>query len=240
MEKITNIIREVPAEHSDFSYYFDDDYINGKAGVENSIMYIIAWDRGRYWGINADEYNYLEDKARGLIDDFCEVGGEYGRKSYKAVMEAYGIKYSPTKCGKLKKWAEYALEHYSETAPDLAEYLTITTGRPWDVVDARGYYQGDYCEVLYCKDCHSEEAAQAYGEVFCGAAKEFCVIDLDENGEEVDKCYGFIVADCELKGYRDEEYKRIVCDWACLDEETTVLEMIDGYSTCVNYSYRVA
>lgn len=44
----------------------------------------------------------------------------------------------------------------------------------------------------------------------------------------------------ELLRWCDAEYKHIVCEWAGCDEETTTLEMIDGYSTVVNYSYRTA
>lgn len=71
-----------------------------------------------------------------------------------------------------------------------------------------------------------------------GCGKEFCVIDVDEDGNETDKCYGYIIADCQA--WKDEDYKRLVCEWAGIDEEETRLEMIDGSTTQTIYSYRVA
>ena len=70
-----------------------------------------------------------------------------------------------------------------------------------------------------------------------GAAKEFEVIDLDEDGNEVDNCGGYIVADSQA--WRDEEYKRLVCEWAGIEESETQLEMIDGSHTYTKYTYRV-
>ena len=77
-----------------------------------------------------------------------------------------------------------------------------------------------------------------YGDVFFGCAKEFVVIDLDKNGEEADSVGGYIVADCQANA--DEDYKRIVCEWAEIDENETVLEMIDGQRTVTQYTYRTA
>ena len=57
-------------------------------------------------------------------------------------------------------------------------------------------------------------------------------------GEEIDSCYGYIVADCEA--FRDEEYKKLVSDWAGIKPEECTLEMIDGCSTHTTYNYRTA
>lgn len=91
--------------------------------------------------------------------------------------------------------------------------------------------------MVYCPE-HYKEGVQHYGEVYLGAAKEFCVIELDEAGEEADACYGYIVADCQARS--DEDYKRLVCEWAGIDESDARLEMIDGYTTRTVYSYRTA
>lgn len=234
--KIKNIIREVPCDGNDFSSYFDNDFIKGYGGDDNRI-YIIQKEYGRFYGFNADEYNDLVRKADELIQDFDYVR-EDGGDSYKRVMELYGIKYNPRRCHELKAWALRANTYKVE---DIAEYLTITTGKTWTVDCARGYSQGDYVELLYCADVY-KDGIENYGEVYLGAAKEFCVIDLDENGEEIDWCYGFIVADCEIKTWadRDATYKRLVCNWAGIDEQTTQLEMIDGYHTYTKYDYRIA
>ena len=233
--KTKHIIREVPCDGNDFSSYFDNDFIKGYGGEENRI-YIIQKEYGRFYGFNADEYKDLVRKADELIQDFDYVR-EDGNDSYKRVMELYGIKYSPRRCHELKEWSLRA----DTSNESIAEYLTITTGKTWTVDSARGYCQGDYVELLYCSDVYPN-GIENYGEVYLGCAKEFCVIDLDENGEEVDRCYGFIIADCEIKSWADSDatYKRLVCNWEGIKEEETRLEMIDGYHTYTKYDYRVA
>lgn len=62
-----------------------------------------------------------------------------------------------------------------------------------------------------------------------GCGKEFCVIDVDEGGNETDECYGYIIADCQAR--QDEDYKKLVCEWDGINEEETRLEMIDGSTT---------
>jgi len=99
----------------------------------------------------------------------------------------------------------------------------------------RGYCQGDYIEVVYCKE-HHKDGVRQYGEIWLGVAKEFDTIDLDENGEEIDTCGGYIVADCQVR--TDEDYKRLVCDWACIPYEETRLEMIDSSRIVIQYSYK--
>ena len=81
------------------------------------------------------------------------------------------------------------------------------------------------------------------------AAKEFCVIEIEdyqapetEDEEatytEKESCYGFFVADCEA--WKDEDYKRIVCEWEGIDPEETQLEMIESSRTTTIYTYRTA
>lgn len=110
---------------------------------------------------------------------------------------------------------------------------------------------GDYCYTLFIVgDRHTavfNAEAWECGEIWLGCGKEFCVIDVedyaeDEDGEatytETDSVYGYIVADSQA--WRDEDYKRLVCEWAGINEEETRLEMIDGSHVCTTYSYRVA
>ena len=233
-KNIKNIIREVPYDGNDFSSYFDDDFIKGYGGNENRI-FVVQKNYGRFYGFNADELNDVIKTADELIQDFDYVR-EDGGDSYKRVMELYGIKYNPRRCHELKEWSLRANTYHLE---DIAEYLTITTGKTWTVDSAHGYCQGDYVQLLYCSDVYPN-GIKEYGEVYLGAAKEFCVIDIDENGEETDECYGFIIADCQITDYskRDETYKHLVCEWAGIDEQTTQLEMIDGYHTYTTASYR--
>ena len=228
------IVREVPPEQAEFSWYFDDDGLTEAGGDFCYNLFIISRERyGRYYGFNIETYKDIVSRIEDLADSFSYVPGEYF-KSYKAAMEDARIRYSPQRCKALK---DLLLDLNDASDPEtVAEYLTITTGKQWDVASATGYRQGDYCEIVYCKQYHKEPIA--YGEVWLGAAKEFCVIDLDEDGNELESVYGYIVADCQA--WRDEDYKRLVCEWAGIPEEETRLEMVDGYTVSKSYSYRTA
>ncbi len=235
-----HIIREVAPEACDFSSYFDDDGLTEKGGDFCCNLFIIDSDRwGRISGFNTDEYKEIQGRIEHILDGFQGVEDkdtDYdGRRyTYKDIMQEYGIEYNSRKCHALKEWAKTADAWETET---VADFLTITTGKKWAVSSAHGYSQGDYVEMVYCPERYPD-GVQNYGEIWLGCAKEFCVIDLDENGEEADSCYGYIVADCEA--WRDEDYKRIVCEWAGINEDETRLEMIDGQNTYTTYSYRVA
>ena len=116
--------------------------------------------------------------------------------------------------------------------------ILLKTGKKWTTTSARGYCQGDYCQILYCEEFHQQKDAQAYGEIYLGAGREFCTIDLDDDGNEADACYGYIVADCYA--WKDEDYKRLVCEWAGIPEDETRLEMVDKVSYKAVVSYRTA
>ena len=149
MKKI--IAKEVNPRYVDFSYYFDDDGLKS-AGGENCAVYIVSGD-GRS-GFNMDEYREIKEKAEGIIESFHDVGDKQSFGSYREAMEYNGIPYTSRKCHLLKEWVKYA-DPYSTS--DIAELLIITTGEEWDVKAFRGYLQGDYCEVVYCKVHYSEE-----------------------------------------------------------------------------------
>lgn len=234
---IKNIIREVPAEYADFSYYFDDDGLTGKSGDFCNTLFILNLDRwGRIDGFNADVYKDILSTARELAECIDDVTS--GEKQYfqtiKEIMPGFGFAYNPTKCHKLKEWA--ASDDF-DSVGGIAEYLTIKTGREWSTSSARGYCQGDYVDILYCVDAYKDGVEQ-YGEIWLGAATEFCVVDLDADGNEIDACYGYIVADCQA--WKDEDRKRLVCEWAGIEPEETAFELIDGYKTVTQYSYRTA
>ena len=248
---IKHIIREVQPEWCDFESYFDFDGLTEAGGDWNYNLFIVCnegW--GRISGFNIETYKEVQRKASYLIQDFEYVAdGIYNndgkRVTYKEIMQDYGIAYNSRKCHALKTWAQDA--DYNEPW-DIAEYLTITTGKKWAVQSVCGYCQGDYCELVFCTE-HYKNGVQNYGEIWLGCGKEFCVIDVenyeqpeDEDDEptyrETDSVYGFIVADCEARD--DEDYKRLVCDWACIDEAEAVLEMIDDCSYSRSYSYRRA
>lgn len=229
------IIREVTPEACEFGFYFDDDGLTEAGGDYCNNLFIISNDGyGRISGFNIEEYKRVQDQAENIINEFSRIGGWNGYSSYKEAMEDFGIPYTSRKCHLLKEWAKDADERKPE---DIAAFLTITTGKTWTTASAHGYCQGDYVEMVYCPE-HYKDGVKAYGEVWLGAAKEFGVIELDENGEEIDSCYGYIVADCQA--WKDEDYKRLVCEWACIDPAETQLEMIDGSYTTTHYNYRIA
>lgn len=232
------IIREVEPEACDFSFYFDGDTFNENSGDYCNTLFIVP--SRNYRGFNADEYKNVQQQAGNIIDAFQNVIGResdyayWTYESYKEAMEAFGIPYNPRKCHALKEWAKDADEGEPES---IAAFLTITTGKKWDAIGVCGYSQGDYVELVYCPEQYPR-GVEACGEIWLGCAKEFCTIELDDGGEEVDACYGYIIADSEANS--DADYKRLVCKWACIDEDEATLEMIDGYTTRTIYSYRTA
>lgn len=235
-KQINYIIREVPQEHVDFSYYFDDDGLTEAGGDYCNNLFIVAQSRNQS-GFNEKLYQEIQSQAESIVDGFHDVNDKWTNgynsyASYKEVLEYNNVLYSPRKCQLLKEWAKHADTRESET---IADFLTITTGKTWTVDSAKGYSQGDYVEMVYCEE-HYKDGVKHYGEIWLGAGKEFYVIDLDENGEEIDTCGGYIVADSQA--WEDEEYKKLVCEWAGIPEDETRLEMIDGGHTYTQYTYR--
>ncbi|MBO5918710.1 MAG: hypothetical protein J6Q14_08100 [Oscillospiraceae bacterium] len=233
--KINYIVREVPAEWADLSYYFDDDGLTERGGDFCYNMFIVA--PRNYRGFNDERYGDLQRQAESIIDGFSDVAERdhwQGYFSYKDVMTAFGIPYNSRKCHALKEWAKEADVAEPE---DMAEYLTIVTGKKWESTGVCGYCQGDYVDVVCCTEVY-HDCGQQYGEVWLGCAKEFTVNYLDEDGEEGDSVGGYIVADCQA--WRDEDYKRLVCEWAEIPEAETELQMIDGSHTYTKYEYRTA
>lgn len=237
MDKIKNIFREVAPEATDFSFYFDDDGIKEAGGDYCYNLFIVCREGwGRLSGFQIDEYREIVKRLDWIEEEFtAHQDGTGAYKSYKEIMEDYGLHYTPNACHALKELI-FGSNFDSSDPETVAAFLTIKTRRPWDVVSARGYSQGDYCQVVYCKDFHKEP--EAYGEIWLGAGREFEYIALDDDGNEVDTCYGFIVADCQA--WRDEEYKRLLCEWEGCKPEETALEMIDGSHTYTKYEYRTA
>ena len=121
-------------------------------GGENCAVYIVPADRRRYGGFNMEEYQEIEETAEAIIDGFHDVNNKWTNgydsyANYKEVLEYNNVPYSPRKCHLLKKWAEHANPYDTN---DIAAFLTITTGEEWAVKAFTGYFQGDYCEVVYC------------------------------------------------------------------------------------------
>lgn len=241
------IFRQIGKESAELAYYFDTDGFSEAAGdycYNLFIVYNSSRSGGKESYINADEYNKIVKDVNLLLDDFSDVVGGCidcnGKPlTHKSVMIDHGISYSSQKCKRMKEWAKNADAASSE---DIAAYLSFKTDRSWTTTSARGYCQGDYCEVIYCEDFYKEINAQAAGEVFLGAANEYCFIDLStaEDEEEADHVYGYIVADCQAR--KDEDIKKILCSLEGINPEETDLQLIDDCKIVYRheYSYRTA
>ena len=110
------IIKQIPAEQADLSFYFDGDTFTERAGGIQYALFPLVWDR---WSmhpvINRELWENITSEADELADAFSDVGAHYWNcyTSYKEAMyyAARGIKYTPRTCGRLKEWArdaEYA------------------------------------------------------------------------------------------------------------------------------------
>ena len=149
---IKHIIREVEPEACDFSFYFDDDGLSERGGDYCYTLFIVP-TRDTY-GFNGEEYKNVQKEAAAIISGFSDVRDgvtdyDGNRYTYKRVMEDEGLSYNSRKCHALKEWATDADEDEPE---DIAAFLTITTGKKWDVTSVCGYSQGDYVELVYCPE----------------------------------------------------------------------------------------
>lgn len=236
------IIREVPEEECEFSRFFEDDGLTSAAGDFCYNLFIVAQSR-RDNGFNEETYNKIVAEIESLeydYDDFVNNKKCTDFASIGDVLKANGLLDNAHNGIAIKKWTELLNHDYSGRYGDdeqkSADYLTLKTGKEWRVAASYGYSQGDYVRIVYCAEHYEDISAEMYGEVWLGAAKEFYTVDIDENGEETDTCGGYIVADCQVK--TDADYKRIVCEWACIKEEETILEMIESNSVVTKYTYK--
>lgn len=245
-QKINYVVREVPAEAAELRWVFDDDGLTELRGDWNCNLFVVT-PRG-YRSFNEKTYENVQQEADHIIDGFSDIADKnfYYWSSYKDVMRHIGITYNPRKCHALKEWAKDA-----DTAEpdDIAAYLTIITGKKWNCIGVSGYCQGDYADVVYCEDHYKEEDAKYYGECWLGCATEYCLVEVENYSEpededeeanytEGDVCYGYVVSDSQA--WRDEDIKRLVCQWAGVPEEETVLERIESTSYHTSYHYRTA
>lgn len=236
------IIKQIPTEHAELMFYFEGDTFTENAGGIEYALFPLFLDRRRmYPAINKKLWEEITWTAERVSEDVSwirdtgEARNSY-HQTYKEVMKDYGIKYSPTACHRLKAWNE---EHEDDpTSPEaIAAYLTITTGRPWNVKSVYGYCQGDYSEVVYCEDIYSRKDAEAAGEIILGAANEYSITfpaDDSTDGEPW-TVYGYIVADCQA--WRPEEVKKLICDWEGIDPAEAVLMIPGDPHTVTTYEY---
>ena len=251
-KNIKHIIREVPAEYSDFSFYFDNDGLTSAGGDYCYNLFIIAQSRNSS-GFNGKEYQSLQTEIENLLEMYVDVVSKSDYAQYSSVgamLFDLGLVSNIHNTRRIKEitewlkacntkpnspWRNYETQAEAFPEETTAEYLTFKTGKQWSTDSATGYCQGDYVKMVYCTE-HYKDGVKNYGEIWLGAGKEFYTIELDENGKEADTCGGYIIADCQA--WKDEEYKKLVCEWACIKPEETRLEMIDSQKTYTKYTYR--
>lgn len=255
MEKKTNyIIREVPPEQTDFSFYFEDYALTSAEGDYCYNLFIVAQSR-RSSGFNEEEYQNIQNEIENLLEMYEDIVNKSDYAQYSSVgamLFDLGLVNSIHNTRRIREitgwlkacndtpnspWRNYETQAEAFPEETTAEYLTFKTGKQWSTDSANVYRQGDYVKMVYCPE-HYKNGVKNYGEIWLGAGKEFCVIYLDENGEETHTCGGYIIADCQARN--DEDYKRLVCELAFAPEDETQLEMIDGSRTYTTYNYRTA
>lgn len=216
------VFKEIEQEEIDVSYYFDGDCFNGNAGGYEYNLFIIASNYGKIYGLNSDAYEELQEEVNQIYNDFEYAENHKREYNYKQAMKENGLVYSATKAHKLKELFDSC--RYPDDIETLADYLTIKTGKNWDVTSVNGYCQGDYVEILYCKDIYPDP--EMYGELWLGCCKEFSLTYLDENEQETDDTiYGYFIADCQYRN--DEDLKKVLCEYEGTKPEETKVLLID-------------
>ncbi len=206
----------------DFGFYFDCDCYSEAAGGFQYTIFCVTNDRGNYYsGVNTEVFQSIHNECEEVLNDIDDIIDGYGYyKSVKECMIYNHLLYSPA--------AAHTLKELSRSYNDierLCGYLNIKTGYKWNSMEVHGYCQGDYVEVIYCIDVYKPDNIKAIGEIYLGCGKEFCMIEIDENGNEIDACYGFIVADCEA--WTEEGYIEWFCKNEGIDKSSVTLELID-------------
>lgn len=239
-KKINYIVREVPAESCDFSFYFDNDGLT-EAGGDYCYNLFIVGNRN-CGGFNTEAYEAVTSDIENLLEMYLDIVNKSNYAQYSsigAMLLDCDLISNIHNTKKIKAYAHFLKncdENFAEyETATVAEYLTLKTGKEWDTDSATGYCQGDYVELVYCKE-HYTEGVKHYGEIWLGAGKEFTITFLNGDGEEEDTVGGYIVADCQA--WKDEDCKKLVCEWEGIPEDETELQMVDGYTVSTIYSYR--
>lgn len=231
------IIKEIPAEQADFSTYFDNDGLTSVGGDYCYNLFIVAQSRNSS-GFNEKEYQNIQAEIEELLEGYTDIVNKSDYAQYSsigAMLLDHGLINNIHNTKHIKAYTQFFVDccekpvspysNYSDNftahnTEKTAEYLTLKTGKEWATESATGYSQGDYVELVYCKE-HYTNGAKHYGEIWLGAGKEFSITFLNE--EEI--VGGYIVADCQA--WEENGYKKLVCEYAGIDEAETEIEMIN-------------
>lgn len=212
---------------SDLTGFFDTDAYSKEAGDFGYTIFCVNYDRGEYTsGINETDF---EDIKKEMNNFMCDYEENY---HISKILKDYGIIDNPENRRKTKELFEIT------GVEKIVGFLEIKTGKRWNVKECRGYCQGDYTEVIYCIDFYDTHSIDVIGDMYLGCGKEFSITFLDEQEKETDTICGYYVADSEA--WKDEDIKKIVCEYEGLNPDNVTLELVDGVTYTTNISYRTA
>lgn len=218
---------ERPSEATDFSLYFDDDGMKSVGG-ENCAVYIFNESNDvRY---NQEELLAIYNKANSLADYLdillhTDTPSDFPYETIKDCMEDFDLPYSQEKEKELCAWVEEKSFGKINETDILAEYLSITTSKPWETLSFTGYSQGDYCTVLYCSEVYSKESITEIGKLWLGSGFEY----------EIDGEIGYYVTDDIQWGDREKLRKTLADYYGCEARNLVIREYVN---TVQQYLYK--
>lgn len=145
MEKnIRYIIREVPPEQSDFSFYFDDDGLTEKGGDYCCNLFIVAQSRNSS-GFNEKEYQNIQNEIENLLEMYSDIVNKSSYAQYSSVgamlfdLGLINSIHNTRRIKEITEWLKACLtwgntsqtRTLAEYEPEetAAEYLTFKTGK---------------------------------------------------------------------------------------------------------------
>ena len=88
-----NIIREVPGEQTDFSFYFEDDGLTEAGGDYCNNLFIVAQSRNSS-GFNEEEYQKIQTEIENLLEMYVDIVSASNYAQYSstgAMLFDYGL-----------------------------------------------------------------------------------------------------------------------------------------------------
>ena len=245
------IAQQLEPGQEDFSFAFDDDGIKPAGGDFNYTLFVFFG--GDDCWINGDVYSDCKSDIDALVDDFYYYLNDY---EYN-----YDVDFSDDSFGNHLEYVKQEgfptddhtiqlLDDCRKYAEDgeyidaLVAYLEAKTGKVWDSAGFTGYSQGDYCTLVYCKEFHTEEAIEFYGNMAlsCGGEFRIGILEiLDEQAAEIDFSdlysfeslvddwvYGYLVIDDIIWHGGDKLISELADQYGCSKEDLEVYVYENG------------
>ena len=144
-KEIKYIIREAPPEHTDFSYYFDDDGLTAAGGDYCYNLFIVAQSRN-VGGFNEEEYQNIQNEIEDLFEMYVDIIDKYEYAQYSSVgamlldLGLIDNIHNTKRIKEIKDWLKacqdkpdppyrnYRIRAEAHPEETTAEYLTFKTG----------------------------------------------------------------------------------------------------------------